>query len=454
MRSIVDLEPLLKCSCGAMKILSATHDKAYVMPFLMGLNENFETIRTQILMYEPFPSISKVYGLVLQEESHKNIGHGGSFATKPGSVAMYVNSKGNSSGNANWTKGNNKKERPLCTHCNMLGHTIDKCYKLHGYPPGYKPKGKSNANQVSYDQGAMIEHSSLGSVQCPITKAQCEQLLAFFNTSSNSGDKHQATTVNSGDGMPSLMTGVAGVASSFGVPPGTGLAATISHPSISNSYLETMAARTLLIGAQLVWVESTMVFTYWKKAYPFLLQLLQCFLSILFSHMFGISYWGTTPSSTNTDSFVTPVFIPNSLSDCSDSSVSPSAPNFVNHSIETSNTLLADAPTADCLPSRFPLVPSAAVQNQTCASTPEVPPAPIRKSARTSKPLAYLQDYSCASACSPASGGPYDIGHSLTYAHLIPSYQSYVLAVSSTPQELQSFFQAVKDPLWREAMDK
>ena len=36
----------------------------------------------------------------------------------------------------------------------------------------------------------------------------------------------------------------------------------------------------------------------------------------------------------------------------------------------------------------------------------------------------------------------------------MPSYQSYVLAVSSNPQESQSLFQAVKDPLWREAMDK
>ena len=118
------------------------------------------------------------------------------------------------------------------------------------------------------------------------------------------------------------------------------------------------------------------------------------------------------------------------------------------------NTLLADAPTVDCLPSQFHLVPSAALPDQTCASAPKVPPAPIRKLARTSKSPAYLQDYSCASACSPASGGPYDIGHSLTHAHLVPSYQSYVLAISSTPQEPQSFFQAVKDPLWREAMDK
>ena len=60
----------------------------------MGLNENFDTLRSQILMIEPFPSISKVYSLVLQEESHKSIGHGGSFSSQLDTVAMYANSKG------------------------------------------------------------------------------------------------------------------------------------------------------------------------------------------------------------------------------------------------------------------------------------------------------------------------------------------------------------------------
>ncbi|KAF3953049.1 hypothetical protein CMV_021463 [Castanea mollissima] len=256
----------------------------------------------------------------------------------------------------------------------------------------------SNAKQRHQKQSirAMVEHSSLGSVQSPIIKAQCEQLLAFFNTNYNSGDKHKAATVSSGDGVPSLMNGGAGVASSVGVPAATGLAATISHPSTSTSYLETMA---------------------------------------------DLAFQGTDTSSRGTDSFVTPAFILDSFFDYSSTSISPCAPNSVDHFVETSNTLLDDAPTTDCLPSQLPLVPSAALPDQTCASTPKVPPAPIRKSARTSKPLAYLQDYSCASACSPASGGPYDISHSLTYAHLVPSYQSYVLAVSSAPQEPQSFFQ-------------
>ena len=47
------------------------------------------------------------------------------------------------------------------------------------------------------------------------------------------------------------------------------------------------------------------------------------------------AFQGTDSSCTSTDSFVTPVFIPNSLSNCSGSSVSPSAPNSADHSIET-----------------------------------------------------------------------------------------------------------------------
>ena len=42
------------------------------------------------------------------------------------------------------------KERPLCTHYGKLGHTVDKCYKLYGFPPSYKFKNKNvMAHQVS-----------------------------------------------------------------------------------------------------------------------------------------------------------------------------------------------------------------------------------------------------------------------------------------------------------------
>ena len=158
-----------------------------------------------------------MYSLILQEEAHKGIGHGNgaAYIPKPDSVAMYVNAKGNS-GN----KAGPKKERPLCTHCNMLGHTVDKCYKLHGYPPGYKQKGKFNVNQVSFPQGTDAENTS---AQCPITKAQCEQLLALFKPGFDQGQKHHAASVSTSGSVSGLTTEAHGVSAATGVPPSSAL---------------------------------------------------------------------------------------------------------------------------------------------------------------------------------------------------------------------------------------
>ena len=50
-----------------------------------------------------------------------------------------------------------KKSRLLCTHCGLHGHNVDKCFKLHGYPPVYKPKSKSTVvNQVSGSSGDSV----------------------------------------------------------------------------------------------------------------------------------------------------------------------------------------------------------------------------------------------------------------------------------------------------------
>ena len=203
---LLNYEPMPECSCGAMKTLSNSHNKAYVIRFLMGLNESFDTVRSQILMMDPFPLMSKVYSLILQEESHKSVGHGNSGSSQSDTMAMYANSKGN-------FKGNGKKERPFCTHCNMSGHTIEKCYKLHGYPPGYKPKGKliANANQATFNPG---DGALVSGNQCPISKTQCEKLLAFLNsgttgTGTTLGDTHHAANAS----ISCMATGVEGVSS-------------------------------------------------------------------------------------------------------------------------------------------------------------------------------------------------------------------------------------------------
>ena len=38
---------------------------------------------------------------------------------------------------------NLRKDKPFCTHCNFSRHTINRCYKLHGYLPRHKPKSRA-----------------------------------------------------------------------------------------------------------------------------------------------------------------------------------------------------------------------------------------------------------------------------------------------------------------------
>ncbi|XP_072071682.1 uncharacterized protein [Arachis hypogaea] len=45
---------------------------------------------------------------------------------------------------ANQYRGKENQDCPLCTQCGLLGHTQDKCYKLHGYPPGYNQNKQRN----------------------------------------------------------------------------------------------------------------------------------------------------------------------------------------------------------------------------------------------------------------------------------------------------------------------
>ena len=137
--------------------------------FLVGLNDSYSTITSQILITKPLPTLNKAYSLILQEEKHRQVGQA-NLVIEP--TALYANNanqkgfqrhqgwnQGVNHGNQGGKNGNSRKERPVCTYCGLVGHVADKCYKLHGYPPGYKHKGKASANQVS-------SNGTLGSIFC------------------------------------------------------------------------------------------------------------------------------------------------------------------------------------------------------------------------------------------------------------------------------------------------
>lgn len=123
-------ECVCPCKCGGKAKLSDYAQSEYVMQFLMGLNETYTHARGQVLLMEPIPPITKVYAMLSQEETQRSVRLDSTPSNdQANSLAMAVRDD---------PKKFKGKDRPLCTHCKMLGHTVDKCYKIHGYPPGYK----------------------------------------------------------------------------------------------------------------------------------------------------------------------------------------------------------------------------------------------------------------------------------------------------------------------------
>lgn len=61
-----------KC-CECVKKLELFHHMDYVLNFLMGLNDSFAQVRSQILLLDHLPSINKVFAMIVQEERQLTI---------------------------------------------------------------------------------------------------------------------------------------------------------------------------------------------------------------------------------------------------------------------------------------------------------------------------------------------------------------------------------------------
>lgn len=116
------------------------------MSFLMGLNDSFSQISAQLLLMEPEPSINRVFALVTQESQQRAI----SSPPIASSTALLAKSSSNS-GDSRSSSSNfqgKRRERLFCTHCGLQCHTIDRCYKLSGFPPDYRSRNSSHHKSV------------------------------------------------------------------------------------------------------------------------------------------------------------------------------------------------------------------------------------------------------------------------------------------------------------------
>ncbi|RVX10168.1 Retrovirus-related Pol polyprotein from transposon RE1 [Vitis vinifera] len=218
----------------------AQQDQQKLMQFLMGLNESYSAIRGQILLMNPLPSVHQAYSSVSQEEKQRLLISTNAAAESAASAAMAVRSNGKSS--ATWKDGIDRSNtermeptdrpfgsqnfrvnrssqgqdgrpffdqdrrrmgsgrgRPQCSYCGDMGHWVQKCFQLHGYPPGH-PKARmnlgSNSNRnKSFSAANQVSEADEGKSAVALSETQLKQLLSLLNNQDeNSSSKVNAVT--------------------------------------------------------------------------------------------------------------------------------------------------------------------------------------------------------------------------------------------------------------------
>ncbi|XP_058010323.1 uncharacterized protein LOC131183772 [Hevea brasiliensis] len=155
------------CTCDAI-----TKIKGY----LKGLNDQYFTVRSQIMMIEPFSSINKVFSLVIQQEMQLNpVNSINPFTINAMESKVFVSKAVNGlMGNrppyyqkpgARNAYNSAAVDTRFCTNCGKSRHTVETCYKKHGFPPDYRHGYNASANNIMADESQEQYESDLISSQ-------------------------------------------------------------------------------------------------------------------------------------------------------------------------------------------------------------------------------------------------------------------------------------------------
>ncbi|XP_035830083.1 uncharacterized protein LOC118479587 [Helianthus annuus] len=159
---------ILVCACNASKQYNDFSHLIKLMQFLMGLDSVYQSVRTNLLIKDPLPTVKEAFSIVSREEFHRN-----------SNTNSFVDNR---------KKPNKSLNQNLkCSHCNKIGHNVDKCFEIIGYPTWMKNKfgqGKKQivSNNVVCDSSE-VDKNTVSS----LTADQVSKLLSLLNQKSGEG---------------------------------------------------------------------------------------------------------------------------------------------------------------------------------------------------------------------------------------------------------------------------
>ncbi|GKA45218.1 ribonuclease H-like domain-containing protein [Tanacetum coccineum] len=189
------------CICAAAKHFDQHNQLIKLMQFLMGLDESYLAIRSNLLTIESLPSVKTAFSVINGEESHRNV----TFAvtTKPAATAFaaktfdnkkkFNNNYKGSGSNSNFNSNNNNRgpnPNLKCTNCNKTGHTVDRCFDLIGYPAGYVKRNSNSSSRPVTSNNAYVDvqsnvvcsnNATTGNSPVSLSSDQLERLMNLLN---------------------------------------------------------------------------------------------------------------------------------------------------------------------------------------------------------------------------------------------------------------------------------
>ncbi|KAJ0857406.1 putative RNA-directed DNA polymerase [Helianthus annuus] len=150
------------CTCDVGKKLADLKEKERLYEFLMGLDNDFSVIRTQILAMNPTPSLGNAYHLVSEDERQRAISSEKKPTNEQVAFKTFVPGRRESNNNQRREKSVSKDPKQVdvvehCTHCNRDGHTRNGCFKLIGYPEWWPGNRK---REETKPKAALVEKDS------------------------------------------------------------------------------------------------------------------------------------------------------------------------------------------------------------------------------------------------------------------------------------------------------
>lgn len=181
------------------------------MKFLIHLDDDYDSIRGQILPMEPLPTVNKAYLMIQRIKKQKQITGNASVTreivanvSRPGANDSSSHDSLNALLAKNSQKGrkdfkkNNKGNR-FCDHCQRSGHTQDQCFQLIGYSVWYegpkergklKKPSKMAANVMTYedhdtplDEGSSSGFNGGGHFDGNMLKALSQEMMKMMKGS-------------------------------------------------------------------------------------------------------------------------------------------------------------------------------------------------------------------------------------------------------------------------------